>query len=357
MENYPFWKQPYFQESIGGATGWGNACWVGMGIRITGSIFSEASGEGMIVSGDAVDGAPITIEDCISYNNYSVNIYYGSDNVTVRRCIVLDDGVDENINHYYYAITSTQLASAKIRTCPDGIMTGVEAYSPGDNSSESTYVYNNIVVGCRSGFKPYNEVDPYLIKNGYIYNNTIILPTGSNADYYGIHLGNGNVGNANNFIKNNIIIGNNSSGKLIRYGTAGGGVTFSNNCYYHPNSTSPFYYATDSTKTYAEWVSILNLDHGTQETGSKNENPDLAMANYSVPDLASYLAGIVTDIYLTAVSPCRDAGTVLGSPYDIDFNNVNRGASYDMGAFEYTEGIPEGTIIFKNVSLGGISTR
>lgn len=66
------------------------------------------------------------------------------------------------------------------------------------------------------------------------------------------------------------------------------------------------------------------FDEGTTSDISNNVsvNPD-------------YVNAAGADFHLTSTSDAIGAGTVLGAPYDYDYDNVSRGASPDCGAFQF----------------------
>lgn len=108
---------------------------------------------------------------------------------------------------------------------------------------------------------------------------------------------------ANVEVKNNIIINTGSNGIAL----SGSGSNFDYNMYYAPNGAS---------------------------IGGTRKPHELVTTNPGFVNLANH------DFRLTSSSPAIDAGTSLGSPYNIDNTYLARpqGAGWDMGAYEYASG-------------------
>ena len=128
-------------------------------------------------------------------------------------------------------------------------------------------------------------------------------------------------------IKNNIVIGQHSTGVLTEWMGDGDDanveLVWDNNIYYHPNNATPFYYK-DVAYNFADWKTQTSND-----ANAANENPDLVdYTDYS--DIDNFVPS-------GATAGCVDVGSSLGLPYNFDFDNNLRpyGSGWDMGAFEF----------------------
>jgi hypothetical protein len=311
----------------------------GTGMVMRGSIISNHGGEGVNFTGVSdSNNAGAIIEDNIIYDNMSVNIYPdGMDYVTIRRNIIFNS-VPLESDIWDGLSTSNKVTARKKMWC-QGIMIGFE--TPSVDIIDNTAIYNNLIVNCRSGFTLYTQQNGWGLRYTKIYGNTIILPNTNGSDalygmtFRGLDLvGTGSYTRADvdSYVRNNIIIGNHSGTQLITSSSAISGVTINNNCYYHPNNSTPFYYG-GSGKTFTQWKAYANID----DSASVNEDPDLVLTDYTAFNLTTLAEGTVSDYALKAGAGAIDIGYTLGSPYNTDFDSVSRpqGAAYDAGALEY----------------------
>jgi len=93
------------------------------------------------------------------------------------------------------------------------------------------------------------------------------------------------------------------------------------------------YYAGDTVGSYGDSVDIV-LDYNRVFAG-EDGNDDWAPITDTQDHGATTDPVFTTGFKLTAGSPARDAAVVLSSDYILDKNGVNRGASWDQGAYEY----------------------
>ncbi len=292
--------------------------------NISGCIIGHNGGEGL---GVRMSATPMTIEDNISYDNWSVNIYPDStSNITIRRNIVLCSEFNLNELWDYPAGPGDWYQEAR-RLRPLGIAIGEEY-----GLSSYIDIYDNLIIACKQGIGLNAETSGVGWNNSNIYSNTIILP---NADpsawsdtYYGIRVGT-NTYNTATFFKNNVIIGTDSHGYVAHKGTDNG-TTWNNNIYYHPNNSTPFEineWPNNVVYNFADWKT-----NSSQDANSLNIDPKLTYSNWS--DVSALN---VNDFVLLSNSPAIDVAANLENTYATDYNSIARpqGNGWDMGALEY----------------------
>ncbi len=324
MRNWPRGNNGY---QVGGG-GWASTCNVGSNSVVRGSIMFDSGGEGF--DGGGTDSI---FEDNIAVDCFSVNFYLDyAINPIARRNISLCTAVDFNdiydtnqvppADEYYWKTIR------KMR--PQGIMTGDEYYA----LSTGAQIYNNLIIACRNGITHNAEQAPTSgVKNMKIYNNVIITPNQdpalSHDNFSGISYEWYNANHINSFVRNNILIGGHASTNLIRRGTDGG-VTFDYNLYYHANNATPLKY-NEVAYSFDNWKINTGYD-----ANSINSDPLLNRLDWSV------ITNIVTNDFKPGLSsPARNVGYILGTPWNVDFNNNSRPTetNYTIGAFEYIQTI------------------
>jgi parallel beta-helix repeat protein len=157
------------------------------------------------------------------------------------------------------------------------------------------------------------------LKNAYnnkIYNNVFY----SNG-LYGLWAYDDDGTSDNNDVQNNIFY-EHSSKEIRVWTSASSNFNSNNNQFYHSAGGSYFVWDTVD-KTFAQWQAV------PQDQQSAEGDPGFR-------DISS------DDFHIQATSPCRDKGTDLGSPFNIDMDGNLRGVdgAWDIGAYEYTSGSP-----------------
>jgi len=329
MMNWPRGKR------WGSNGGWPTAVNIGDGGSITGSIVAETGGEGINRYGG--DSSAILIEDNIVYNNWSINIYVDNHpNATIRRNLIFCSGInfDDVIDVAHIPAGSTE-ETVRRRLRGTGIGLGDETQAHAVATSENHNIYNNIIIACRYGFDHYNQASGSGWKNFSIYNNLIILPDYDSAlvndTFYGFRVRNPGSNVATN-IKNNIVIGNHSSGYLVDYLTSSqtdSGIIWDNNLWYHDNNALPFKYKTAAVN-FTSWVGAV-----TNGDNSLNEDPQLEMTVFSNWSQQGYNEDTVSiaDFHPQDTSPCFNGGEDLSSLFTTDYNS-NLRSGWTIGAFE-----------------------
>jgi len=299
--------------------GWPSNIYMGSYNTVSGNIILDAGGEG--VNG----GYYTTVEDNIFCDGFSVDIYTDNNkNNIYRRNIAITTNADPTdlINQ-----TGSNWQKVRRKLMSIGVGLGDE-WPPGQCGSHQ--IYDNIFISKRYGVGWGDSVSGSSIHDNKIYNNLIILPsmdTPTILDLYcaGFYFVN-NIPASNSEIKNNIVIGNHSSGSLFVKSYAYSGLTHDYNLYYHPNRATPFNYL-GASYNFANWQS-----HTGQDTNSLNIDPLLNNSDWS--DMTSL---VKNDFKLQATSPAINTGLNLGAEYAFDYDNNVRPLSglWDLGAFEY----------------------
>lgn len=221
--------------------GWPNGMSGSSFARIAGNIVHDNGGEGIGSMGGA---GGVIIEDNISYDNWSVNIYLDNQpNDIVRRNLVYCSGVKTT-----EAVDSnrvpgwTNLTKIYKRMRPEGIMTGDEKASNPTAQSQNHQIYNNIIINCAKGYSHYGQATGTGLRHFLIANNTIIMPRDPNLGdtWIGLNLPY-QKSNFNTIIKNNVVIGFRPDTPLVRLGDAkNSGLDMDNNLYFNDAMVRPF---------------------------------------------------------------------------------------------------------------------
>jgi len=267
-----------YQGLLGGGGGWGS------GIDLNGfaspyptnniirhCITYENWGEGI----NAGHNNYATVEDCISYDNYAVNLYItDATNILCQRNLVYTTG-------YMDTWDGNQ----------GGIQIGDEAHAP---ESSGITIINNLVYGTHTCFYWWENGAGYGITNLLVANNTFV-----NSHTTATIKMEDSTGHSNVNIKNNIVRQDDSLPVAVAYTNSE--VHFDYNCW---SKTAP---------PAAQGVNDITAD------------PDLAETdNYDNPLWYKILA----------TSPCRGEGTPLVSVTD-DYWEIERADPPCIGAHEY----------------------
>ena len=350
LSNWPRGNSGYAVSGGGwpGALGWaGN-----LRPLARGNIVHMNGGEGIISYGSSVgvNTGSALFDQNVSYDNWSVNMYFDNQPTSVaRNNLIFNHPVDYNLattNFIYVGSPFPYDQLGKYNTC---LLLADE-----QNSSDSTNgyanldasrVYNNLLAGCRIGIGDYGEGAitslNHGLKNTLIANNTIIMPSQSfpnTGGVFGMLLQDntspsGINKNTRTVIANNLVVGYNND--FLIYSKRTGaitGITLKNNLYWS-NAAKPFGSGDSVVATYdlAGWKT-----NTANETNSVFANPQLEnAAHFQSPGTHAYL-------YRNAIqktgSPAIGAGTsAIGAftgTYTVDFALQPRDASiWNMGAF------------------------
>jgi hypothetical protein len=289
---------------------------------IGGNIIYENGGEGI---GSYGGTGNVIVEDNIVHDNWSVNIYMDNNpNDIIRRNLVYNSGF-----YPQYAVDANKLPSwttiEKVykRMYPEGIITADETASGAVATSVNHQIYNNIIIGCYTGYSHYGQATGAGFRNFTIANNTIVLPNYASpyGTFAGIRIGT-YAASTNTVIKNNIVYGTNH-GPLVVLGSAtDAGVRFDNNIYYDTVATKPFttsVYPTELTHSFEAWKMATAQDSKSFFADPKfTKGSDAFSAKYYKPAL---------------MSPALKIGETL-SMFNVDFDQVLKSAPWTVGALE-----------------------
>lgn len=271
------------------------ATW-GAGIAANGSSYTEIRrctvynnwGEGIT----PLDGCDhITVEDCITYDNFSCNLYIERTSYsTFRRNLV------------YHTNESTFWRGGQ--PCP-GIAISDETGTEGNLCTDND-VLNNIVIGHQANISWWDSgVSGAGLINTVIAGNTLIeAVTNNGGNAVGLSIASsGN--HSGNTIEDNITYQTTGTLAIVP-----SNVSLDYNCWYDGNTNTP---ETDA-----------------QGANDVNDNPDLVDPTHAL------VAGSVQAIWykLLSVSPCREAGIAITELTD-DHWETTRSDPPDIGAHEY----------------------
>ena len=249
MRNYPRGNNGY---AVAGGL-WAVGIQIPGNSIVRGNIVHENGGEGISI----LNSTGSIIEDNLSYDNFSVNIYADRTvNTIIRRNFVYCSGTNEK-DVYPYVLTY-QFDNMRKRLRAEGIATGDEGSTLQPVSTDNK-ISSNIIKYCRSGLSHYAQSPSSGLKNTTISNNRIYLPLTDplleGTKFYGMKYG---ANDNNTTVNNNIVIGGHKNTILIDWRTSGG-ITWNDNTYWHPNNSKPFIYK--GTKyNFIEWKNITNED-------------------------------------------------------------------------------------------------
>jgi hypothetical protein len=176
-----------------------------------------------------------------------------------------------------------------------GIQIGNEPYAF-SNSTARCKIYNNVVVNTASGFKYYHRNGTGWI-NCLVANNTFYK-----SAYALVSLDNGGSAVSGNEFTNNIVL---QTGSVSRFGGSSSGVWFNRNSWFGGNGGG-----------------IGGSGDGTLYSDPRLVNP--ASTSYSA---ANYK--------LQSSSPCINAAKSLTSHFTTDYERLDRGSPWEMGAFRF----------------------
>jgi hypothetical protein len=335
----------FFAEAGGGWAG--GIAWSGnYGAVARGNISHMNGGEGIISYGAGTKTGSTLFEQNVSFDNWSVNMYFDNQpNNVARNNILYNHPVDFNpsTSNFLYIDPAGREPYGNLGKFSVGFSISDEYNSgnaPNYASIAGSKVYNNIIAGHRIAILDYAEGTPTQGNHGIIdtliANNTIILPAVQipNVLMYGIFLRDnttisGTNRNRNSFIQNNILYGFTADAPLIwaQNQKALDGITLSNNLYYNASSTTPLRLGFDAglqNLSFNDWRTQTGKD-----VDSKNVNPQLAnVAGFQTRDVLSY---DYKNADLSATSPARSAG-VAQTLFGFDFAGAVRSV-WNMGAF------------------------
>lgn len=296
-----------------------------------GNYVYDNHGEGIGAYGISSDSNAI-IEDNISLNNWSMNIYVdcAAGPTTIRR----------NFSYWDSSYTRKRIVSGCIeesvrkKISPSCIGMGDENGSCSSAQSDYQNVYANLFINTRG---MWNEAQSTGSNWKYwnFYNNTTIQPN-VNPNTYGDDLCQaycmwGNPTSSN--LKNNIAVSqyNHPYAMIHDFATSSvSGLTADYNVY-NASTASPFYF-NSANRNFAGWKSASG-----QDANSLFQDPALNNTSYSSTRRTEILALTGIDIRTWAPTVSTPNGTSLSSPYNTDFDENTR-TNFTMGAIEYGAG-------------------
>ena len=238
------------------------------------------------------------VKNCHLHDNIDkegIDAKCGSKNGSIHHNEVEDsDAVGIYIDGFNRSQSNIDVYSNKVHNCRTGMGLAAEL---GNYSMMNINFYNNIVYQNNSGFSiwpSYEFNKTFTMINNTFYNNTNYAISVSNPARY----------NVNCVIRNNILVGQNSSVKLLNYPDyANGGITIDHNLFYSPGGYS-------SSNRYG--------------TNYIRENPLLVNPPY--------------DFRISDLSPAKNEGSASLAP-STDYTGASRpqGGAYDIGAYEYVD--------------------
>ncbi len=307
----------------GSTGGWPNGFTFGGYAKVSGNVVHDNGGEGIGSMGGTGNAI---IEDNISYDNWSVNMYLDNQPAqTVRRNLLYNHPIRyEDVIDVLHVPVGSTLQSIYKRMTPEGIMTGDEIATNPVAQSMDHRIYNNIIIGCRSGWSHYGQAAGPAMRNFMFANNTIIMP--AEASDYGNWVGIAIPGYGGTKIANNIIYNSRVDSPLLSLYQASmpADVTLDNNVYHNPNNPTPFWtgsYPNTAKYDFAGWKNSTLRD-----ANSTFADP-LFVGGANAFDFSYY--------YPTSTSPTIGAGVTLQG-FSYDFNNNIRPDIWTIGALEYT---------------------
>jgi len=317
-----------------------------------GNVVALNGGEGL-AEGDVgtANGLPVgnvLLEENVTYDNWSVNIYIcnGAHHV-VRNNLVFNHKLNPAIIYPAMDLIidgeSGRFHMEKFRSCIALGDEGGGSFPPNTSTVRDTQIYNNVIVGCRYGIQDYSEavtVAPlHGMRNDFIVNNTVIMDssTYSIENIAGIIISDNGNNNSNTIFANNIIYrpvicdASLSCPLVLSLGTTPfAGIAITNNLYfgYGTASSDGSLFDTGSGRGFADWHSYEGLD-----ATNKYQDPLLV----GEPDVAQPTGVSQFDYNQCMVgpgSPAKGLGMNESSVFTGDFTGAIRGASWTAGAFE-----------------------
>ena len=276
-----------------------------------GNIVHDNGGEGILPGG--YPGNTVA-EDNISYNNWSVNIYFETHkNSIMRRNLTYVSSVnasdlltsEESALYLSYLSTGDQDYSGVVypkllrRLYPICLGTADE-YQDTTGISDTNTIVDNIAVGCYYGIAHIAETSASGMKNYVIANNTVIMPTAAppvGFNWVGIYIPNGT--NTNTVVKNNIVTDTRTDSFLVQLGGGADetGINLDNNLYYNANSPTPFIlgqYPSYQTLNFAGWKAATPVKDANSVFAAPlfAGGSDVYTASYYIPTTSSPALGI-----------------------------------------------------------------
>ncbi len=309
--------------------GWPNGMTGSSYAHIAGNIVHDNGGEGI---GSMSGAGGLVIEDNISYDNWSVNIYVdGQPNDTIRRNLVYCTGVNKSEAIDLDRIPKwTNASKIYKRMRPEGIMSGDEKATTTTARSANHKIYNNIVINCAKGFSYYGQSDGAGLKDFLVVNNTIIMPRDPNMGsvWVGIDLPYNSGNNVDTIIKNNVVVGFRSDTPLVNLGGDENerGIKLNHNLYYNYDAekdSQPIMLARGKKYSFGKWQELLKQDNESM---------------YKLPELMGIQVELTQGNYaLKNGSPAIGKADQSLLPIVVDdFRGVKRiPASFSIGAIEY----------------------
>jgi len=241
----------------------------------------------------------IRIKNCELMNSTGMGILGSGDSCEFLDLKIHDNGLTDFDHGIYYASTGT-------------IIDGCEIYR---NAGWGVHIYS----GYANASSHYNMI----ARNNRIHDNARVGARGC-----GIILGAG----TGHMAYNNVIWGN-ATGIAVAYGGATDIKVYNNTIFGNLGDGITVAYATNTiiknNIVYQNGGSAISDLTGAEAVGTVAENNLTTDPKFVNTDSL--------DFHLLSGSPAIGAGVDLSSIFDTDFDGVARGASWDVGAYEYVE--------------------
>ncbi|MHC4714273.1 MAG: putative Ig domain-containing protein, partial [Planctomycetota bacterium] len=264
----------------------------------------------------------VLVENNTSYDNGEHGIYVNNsaDNGTVRGNTSYNNtynGIHMNgdVSMGGDGIMSNWLV--ELNTCYDNPATGINCDGVEDSTMRNNLLYHNN----SKGFSIYGIDGAVSSRNDRILNNTVVMPT-DGSGYYAITVTDDAGPPTGNKIFNNILYHYSTASNRGSICMATSGETGFESNY---NVVMEYFGLDDNAQilTFAQWQARgYDLD------------------SIQATDTALFVNPTGDDFHLKSDSPAKDAGTTLVDvTEDIEGNSRPQGSAYDIGCYEYVEGV------------------
>lgn len=317
-----------------------------------GNICYDSGGESLCLYGNTTGilaGSNIAEENLV-IDGWSVNIYVDNQpNNIIRRNIAFFSGYDTT-TWLYPPSTPNTVAGGNwgiLYKVNGGISCGDEYGSSSDGSANNigTQVYNNLIVGYRTGYGDSAEgalSPPHGMKNYLIANNTFIMPPTTPPGTYnaGFLLMDNGTANYGSLIANNIVIAWDTTTPCMWYENTSGntgadpGVTIDYNYYSNPGDNITFYEGYNTpvgTYTFAQWQAAMASDQHSVFGVVPLVNGSALNAGTNYLTSADITRFVYTNAFPASGSTLTTGATSMAAYFNTDLLNNPRGVGTNFG--------------------------